>query len=124
MPEAIEKKIKLYKLATELNLASDTLIEFLVKKGYKIKNHMSPIEDDMLKDIMSHFKKEKEVADKFQKKLTEIKETRRRATEAKKAEAEPAPKPAPAAEPEPEPVIADKPAIAAEHVEPAAIEPA
>ena len=72
MPEAIEKKIKLYKLATELNLASDTLIEFLMKKGYKIKKHMSPIEDDMLKDIMSHFKKEKEVADKFQKKLTEI----------------------------------------------------
>jgi translation initiation factor IF-2 len=86
MPEAIEKKIKLYKLATELNLASDTLIEFLLKKGYKIKNHMSPIEDDMLKDIMSHFKKEKEVADKYQKKLSEIKETRRRATEAKKAE--------------------------------------
>ncbi len=90
MPEAIEKKIKLYKLATELNLASDTLIEFLMKKGYKIKNHMSPIEDDMLKDIMSHFKKEKEVADKFQKKLTEIKETRRRATEAKKTEVLPA----------------------------------
>ncbi|HLP14716.1 MAG TPA: translation initiation factor IF-2 [Bacteroidota bacterium] len=83
MPEAIEKKIKLYKLATELNLASDTLIEFLRKKGHKIKNHMSPIEDDMLRDIMSHFKKEKEVADKYQKKLSEIKETRRRATEAK-----------------------------------------
>ncbi|MGE5314552.1 MAG: translation initiation factor IF-2 [Acidobacteriota bacterium] len=92
MPEAIEKKIKLYKLATELNLASDTLIEFLLKKGYKIKNHMSPIEDDMLKDIMIHFKKEKEVADKYQKKLSEMKESRRRATEAaKKVEAQPEP---------------------------------
>jgi translation initiation factor IF-2 len=91
MPEAIEKKIKLYKLATELNLASDTLIEFLLKKGYKIKNHMSAIEDDMLKDIMVHFKKEKEVAEKYQKKLNEMKETRRRATEAKKAEVPPEP---------------------------------
>jgi translation initiation factor IF-2 len=129
MPEAIEKKIKLYKLATELNLASDTLIEFLMKKGYKIKNHMSPIEDDMLKDIMSHFKKEKEVADKFQKKLTEIKETRRRATEAKKAEGQPEPvaKAAPipsAAEQEQEQEPADRAAETAETTEHIAVEPA
>jgi translation initiation factor IF-2 len=127
MPEAIEKKIKLYKLATELNLASDTLIEFLMKKGYKIKNHMSPIEDDMLKDIMSHFKKEKEVADKFQKKLTEIKETRRRATEAKKAEGqpvEPIAKGVPVSAPaEQEAEASAQPPVEAERAEAVAAEP-
>ena len=83
MSEVIDRKIKIYKLAKELNLASDTILEFLVKKGYKIKNHMSAVEDDMMKDIMSHFKKEKDVAEKHQRKIAEIKESKKKSVERK-----------------------------------------
>ena len=84
MTEATEKKIKIFKLATELNLASGTIIEFLTKKGYAIKGPMSVVENDMMKDIMSHFKKEKDVADRHQRKIAEIKETKRKSAEKKK----------------------------------------
>ena len=59
MAEATAKKIKIYKLATELNLSSETLIEFLHKKGFEVKSHMSTVTDDMLSVVMGHFKKEK-----------------------------------------------------------------
>ncbi len=84
MTEATEKKIKIFKLATELNLASGTIIEFLTKKGYSIKGPMSVVESDMMKDIMAHFKKDKDVADRHQRKIAEIKETKRKTAEKKK----------------------------------------
>ena len=84
MTETADKKIKIFNLAKELNLASGTIIEFLGKKGYKIKGPMSVVETDMMKDIMSHFKKEKDVAEKHQKKIAEIKETKRKTAEKKK----------------------------------------
>ena len=64
MAESAEKKIKIFNLAKDLNLASDTIIEFLLKKGYKIKGVMASVDADMMKDIMSHFKKDKDVADR------------------------------------------------------------
>ncbi len=80
----IEKKIKIYKLAAELNLASDTIIEFLTKKGYKVKNHMSPVDEEMLNDIMVHFKKDKDIAERHQKKIAQIKEEKRKEIEIQK----------------------------------------
>jgi translation initiation factor IF-2 len=59
MAETAEKKIKIYNLAKELNLSSETIIEYLEKRGYKIKGHMSMVDSDMLRDIMSHFKKDR-----------------------------------------------------------------
>lgn len=121
------KKIKVYKLATELNLTSDTLIEFLNKKGYEVKSHMSSVTPDMLSAIMSHFKKEKDVAERHQRKLRDFRTSRRkegpetekktRATKdeepAGAEEAPPAP-PAPAAE---EPAVPEAPAeVPAEEV--------
>ncbi|HTR81600.1 MAG TPA: translation initiation factor IF-2, partial [Bacteroidota bacterium] len=88
MTETTEKKIKIFNLAKELNLASGTIIEFLTKKGYTIKGPMSAVENDMMKDIMSHFKKEKDVADRHQRKIAEIKETKRKSAEKKKEEDE------------------------------------
>ncbi len=85
MAETAEKKKKLYKVATELNLSHETLIEFLRKKGHEVKGHMSTVDDDMMRDILVHFKKDKDVADKHHRKIAEIKETKRRAE--KKAEA-------------------------------------
>src|SRR3989304_8589079 len=94
MTEAAEKKIKIFNLAKELNLASGTIIEFLTKKGYKLKGPMSVVESDMMKDIMSHFKKDKDVAERHQRKIAEIKETKRKTAEKKKEAEEEAKEPA------------------------------
>ena len=80
MPETAAKKIKVYKLATELNLSSETLIEFLHKKGFEVKSHMSTVTDEMLTTIMAHFKKEKDVAERHQRKLHEFRTARKKET--------------------------------------------
>ncbi len=72
------KKIKIYKLATELNLSSETIIEFLKRKGFEVKSHMSVVSDDMMKAIMSHFKKEKDVAERHQRKIQEFRTARKK----------------------------------------------
>ena len=72
------KKIKIYKLATELNLSSDTIIEFLHKKGFDVKSHMSNVNDDMMSAITSHFKKEKDVAERHQRKLRDFRSSRKK----------------------------------------------
>jgi translation initiation factor IF-2 len=95
MTETAEKKIKIFNLAKELNLASGTIIEFLTKKGYKLKGPMSVVENDMMKDIMAHFKKDKDVAERHQKKIAEIKETKRKTAEKKKEAEEEIKEPAP-----------------------------
>jgi translation initiation factor IF-2 len=79
MAEPVEKKKKIYKVATELNLSHETLIEFLRKKGHEVKGHMSSVDDDMMRDILSHFKKDKDVAEKHQRKIQEIRDVKKRA---------------------------------------------
>jgi translation initiation factor IF-2 len=78
MAETAEKKKKIYRLATELNLASETLIEFLNKKGFVVKSHMSSVDEEMLQEILLHFKKEKDVAERHHRKLYELRETRKK----------------------------------------------
>jgi translation initiation factor IF-2 len=79
MAETLEKRKKIYKLATELNLSHETLVEFLRKKGYEVKSHMSTVDDAMMREILIHFKKEKDVAEKHQRKIQEIRDNRKRA---------------------------------------------
>jgi len=79
MSETVEKKKKIYKLATELNLSHETLIEFLRKKGHEVKSHMSSVDEDMMRDILVHFKKDKDVAEKHQRKIQEIRDNKKRA---------------------------------------------
>jgi translation initiation factor IF-2 len=79
MSDTAEKKKKIYKVATELNLSHETLIEFLRKKGHEVKSHMSSVDDAMMRDILIHFKKDKDVAEKHQRKIQEIRETKKRA---------------------------------------------
>ncbi len=78
MAETVEKKKKLYKVATELNLSHETVIEFLRKKGHEVKNHMSTLDDAMLRDILQHFKKEKDSAEKHQRKIQEIRDQKKK----------------------------------------------
>jgi translation initiation factor IF-2 len=90
MAETAEKRKKIYKVATELNLSHETLIEFLRKKGHVVKSHMSNVDDDMMREILIHFKKDRDVAEKHQRKVAEMRERRRaekRAAEAAEAEA-------------------------------------
>jgi translation initiation factor IF-2 len=90
MAETAERKKKIYKLATELNLSHETLVEFLRKKGHTVKGHMSTVDDDMMKDILIHFKKEKDVAEKHHRKIQEIRETKTKAERKRAEEAAPA----------------------------------
>lgn len=78
MPEQASKKTKIYKLSTELNLSSDTIIEFLRKKGFEVKNHMTTVSDEMMQAIMNHFKKDKDVAERHQKKVHEFRSSRKK----------------------------------------------
>lgn len=91
MAETAEKKKKIYKVATELNLSHETLIEFLRKKGHEVKSHMSSVDDGMMRDILVHFKKDKDVAEKHQRKIQEIRETRKKAEKKAVEAVEPAP---------------------------------
>ncbi len=78
MPEQGTKKVKIFNLAKELNLSSETIIEFLRKKGFEVKSHMSVITDEMMPVIMGHFKKDKEVAERHQRKLQELRTSRKK----------------------------------------------
>ncbi|OGU28651.1 MAG: translation initiation factor IF-2 [Ignavibacteria bacterium GWA2_55_11] len=73
-----EKKVKIYNLAKELNLASETILEFLHKKGFDAKNHMSVATDDMIHAVMAHFKKERDVAERHQRKVQEFRTSRKK----------------------------------------------
>ncbi|NCQ18114.1 MAG: translation initiation factor IF-2 [Ignavibacteria bacterium] len=72
MEEEKSKKIRIYKLAAEYNLAADSIVEFLKKKGYTVKTHMTLVSDEMMADIQNHFKKDLEKVEKHQKKLAEF----------------------------------------------------
>ncbi len=115
------KKITVRTLATEINVSHETLIEFLQKKGFtSIKSIMSKIEPDALEIVMKQFGKEKDVAEKRQKKVAAFKEKRaktredfldehpeHRPAEAKPAEVvPPAPTPIPVA-PEVAPAVSE-----------------
>lgn len=92
MSEQAAKKIKIYKLATELNLSSETIIEFLCKKGFEVKSHMTVVTDPMMQLLMSHFKKDKDIAERHQKKVREFRSARKKESTEKQVKTEQAEK--------------------------------
>ncbi len=86
MSETKSKKLRIFKFASEYNLSAATLVEFLTKKGHKVKSHMSILTDDMLKDINEHYKKDIEKAEKHYKKIAEF--NKKRAEKAEEEETE------------------------------------
>lgn len=76
MSETKEKKIRVYKLASEYNLSAENLMEFLRKRGHDVKSHMAILDDEMLKEINDHFKKDIEKAEKHYKKIAEFNKKR------------------------------------------------
>lgn len=89
MADTVAKKIKVKDVAKELNISHNDVIAFLTKKGYtSVKTLMSAVDDEMMRDINAHFKKEKDSAERHQRKIAELKETRKRTTDTKVKEEE------------------------------------
>ncbi|NOX65331.1 MAG: translation initiation factor IF-2 [Chlorobi bacterium] len=63
------KKLRIYKLASDINISTEAIVDFLSEKGYKIKSHMTLLTDEMLSDIQSHFKKDIDKSDEHKRKL-------------------------------------------------------
>ncbi|MCH7783055.1 translation initiation factor IF-2 [candidate division KSB1 bacterium] len=60
----MSKKVRIFKLAKELNIGSDTLISFLTDKGFEVKNVNSPVDETMYETVMENFSAEKTMAEK------------------------------------------------------------
>jgi translation initiation factor IF-2 len=88
MAETKQKKVRIYKLASEYNLSAESLVEFLLEKGYKVKSHMSGVTEEMIVDINEHFKKDIEKAAKHYQKLAEFNKKREQKSKDEEAETE------------------------------------
>lgn len=93
MTEKPQPRKKIYQIAKEINISHETLIEYLKKKGHDIKSHMTVVDDAMMHDISSHFKKDKEVAEKHQRKIQTIRDAKKKAEVKAAPTFEEAPKP-------------------------------
>ena len=76
MSEKKSPKIRLYKYASEINLSSENLIEFLKSKGHTVKSHQSILTEEMITEINAHFKKDIEKAEQHYKKIAEFNKKR------------------------------------------------
>lgn len=92
MTEKPQSKKKIYQIAKEINISHETLIDYLSKRGHAVKSLMSAVDEAMMHDINAHFKKDKEVAEKHQKKIQTIRESRKKAEPKHAAVEEEAPK--------------------------------
>ena len=66
------KKIRLFKYAAEFNISTDSILDFLIEKGYKVKSHMSILSEDMISDINIAFKKDIELSEKHYKRVSDF----------------------------------------------------
>lgn len=76
MVEVKSKKIRIYKLASEYNLSADSIVEFLSGEGFKVKSHMTNLNEEMISAVQEHFKKDIEKTQKHYQKLAELKKIR------------------------------------------------
>lgn len=93
MSDTKSKKVRVYKLASEYNLAVETILEFLQKKGFDVKTHMSMLSDEMIDVLNDHFKKDIEKAEKHYKKIAEFNKKRSDKLEEEVSKTKKAPKP-------------------------------
>jgi len=66
------KKLRIYKFAAEYNLSTDSLVDFLKSKDYKVKSHASLLTDEMIDEIRVHFKKDIEKSEHHYRKISEF----------------------------------------------------
>ncbi len=84
MTETQSKKLRVVKLASEINLSTENLVDFLRKKGFEVKGPNSLVSEDMLKEISDHFKKDIEKAEKHKKVVAEFNKKRGEKSESEK----------------------------------------
>ncbi|MFA7325693.1 MAG: translation initiation factor IF-2 [Candidatus Kapaibacterium sp.] len=106
------KKIRLFKIASEINIGKETIVEYLQSKGFDIQNKPTSIlTEPMMEAVFEKFKKEMQAAESQRKKIQIHKDIReetkhlieeRNKEKAEKEEPTPAPKVAVVEEPTPE----------------------
>lgn len=71
------KKQRIYQVAKEFNISNEALIEFLQNEKFKVRNHMSPLNEEMLAAVNAHFVKEEIEIDRepdYRKRIQEKRE--------------------------------------------------
>jgi translation initiation factor IF-2 len=63
---------KLFKVAKELNLSHQTIIEFMEKKGFAVSGLNTPITDEIYDEILKRFAQEKQKAEKIARRRKEM----------------------------------------------------
>lgn len=72
-----DKTVKLFKVASEINIGRDTIVEYLQGKGFDIQNRpTATLTEQMVDLILDKFKKEKKAADIQREKLQKHKDLR------------------------------------------------
>jgi len=80
------KKNRLFKYAAEFNISTDSILNFLKEKGYKVKSHMSILSEDMISDINIAFKKDIELSEKHYKRVSDFRKKHGREEKVEKEE--------------------------------------
>lgn len=68
-----EKKYQVFKIATELNISKEHIIEFLKSINVEVKSAGSKVSEEVYEQILEKFKKEKAQAEKIQEKAEKFK---------------------------------------------------
>lgn len=77
-------KVRLIKIASEINIGRDAIVDFLQKKGFDIKNKpTSFLTPEMVDLVHDKFKKELKLAQKQKEKVEKMKQARQSAIDAK-----------------------------------------
>ncbi len=86
------KGVKLFKIATQINVGKDTIVEYLQSKGYDIENKATAVlDDEMLDVVLDNFQKEHSAALKQRQKVEELKKHKQAAKDEAQAAAGAAP---------------------------------
>lgn len=79
---AVAKKVRLFKIASEINIGRETIVEFLKSKGFDIENKpTSKLTEEMVNAVFDKFQREKRAAEVQREKIQkhkDIKEETRR----------------------------------------------
>lgn len=68
------KGVRLFKIATQINIGKDTIVEYLQSKGYDIENKATAVlNDEMLDIVLENFQKEHHAAQKQRQKTEDLK---------------------------------------------------
>lgn len=87
---AAARKIRLFKIASEINIGRDAIVDYLNGKGFDIQNKpTAALTEEMVESVYEKFKKEKRAAEKQREKLQRIKEARKPKEEIAPSETKP-----------------------------------